>query len=55
MAFPSSNSSSAAIKVVDWTTTIDDRYFPATIGFFVELVGDQVFDLALALFSNGSS
>lgn len=29
------------VKIVDWTTTIDDRRLPATIGFFVELAGDQ--------------
>ncbi|KAF8551418.1 hypothetical protein OG21DRAFT_1499160 [Imleria badia] len=34
-------------KVVDWTTTIDDRSLPATIGFFVELANDQISDLAL--------
>ena len=28
-------------KVVDWTVTIDDRRFPATIGFFLEVDGDQ--------------
>ncbi|KAF8552837.1 hypothetical protein OG21DRAFT_1442896 [Imleria badia] len=43
----SSVSSNMAVKVVDWTTTIDDRCVPATIGFFVELAGDQVSDLAL--------
>ncbi|KAF8551416.1 hypothetical protein OG21DRAFT_1445236 [Imleria badia] len=37
-----------AVKVVDWTATIDDRCLPATIGFFVELASDQVSDLALA-------
>ncbi|KAH0835636.1 GH3 auxin-responsive promoter [Lanmaoa asiatica] len=36
------------VKVVDWTATIDDRRLPATIGFFVELAGDQVSDLTLA-------
>jgi hypothetical protein len=30
-----------AVKVVDWTATIDDRCLPATIGFFVELDSDQ--------------
>ncbi|KAF8556458.1 hypothetical protein OG21DRAFT_1409009 [Imleria badia] len=35
------------MKVVDWTTTIDDRLVPVTIGFFVELVDDQVSDLPL--------
>ncbi|KAF8552839.1 hypothetical protein OG21DRAFT_1485894 [Imleria badia] len=44
----SSLATNVLVKVVDWTTTIDDRYFPATIGFFVELVGDKVFDFALA-------
>ncbi|KAF8553870.1 hypothetical protein OG21DRAFT_1441256 [Imleria badia] len=34
------------VNVVDWTATIDDRRLPATIGFFVELAGDQVSDLA---------
>ena len=29
------------VKVVDWTATLDDRHLPATIGFFVELAGDQ--------------
>ena len=29
------------VKVVDWTATIDDRHLPTTIGFFVELDGDQ--------------
>ena len=29
------------VNVVDWTSTIDDRCLPATIGFFVELAGDQ--------------
>ena len=29
------------VKVVDWTATLDDRHLPATIGFFVELDGDQ--------------
>lgn len=32
---------SVVVKVVDWTTTIDDRCIPATIGFFVELAYDQ--------------
>ncbi|KAI9458987.1 hypothetical protein HD554DRAFT_2317072 [Boletus coccyginus] len=35
-------------KIVGWTATIDDRRVPATIGFFVELVSEQVPDLALA-------
>ena len=29
------------VNVVDWTATLDDRHLPATIGFFVELDGDQ--------------
>ncbi|KAF8433890.1 hypothetical protein L210DRAFT_3649393 [Boletus edulis BED1] len=36
------------VKVMNWTTTIDDRCIPATVGFFVELAGDQVSDLARA-------
>ena len=27
--------------VVDWTSTVDERQVPVTIGFFVELVGDE--------------
>ena len=37
----SSTVESMAVQVVDWTTTIDDRCVPATIGFFVELASDQ--------------
>ena len=36
---------SMAVQVVDWTTTIDDRCVPATIGFFVELASDQGYGL----------
>ncbi|KAF8414884.1 hypothetical protein L210DRAFT_3589676, partial [Boletus edulis BED1] len=32
---------SRPVKVMNWTTTIDDRCIPATVGFFVELAGDQ--------------
>ena len=28
-------------KIVEWTAVIDDRCLTATIGFFVELAGDQ--------------
>ncbi|KAF8552840.1 hypothetical protein OG21DRAFT_1465098 [Imleria badia] len=48
MAAISSVGPNMASKVVDWTTTIDDRCAPTTIGFFVELAGDQVSDLTLA-------
>ena len=27
--------------VVDWTSTVDERQVPYTIGFFVELAGDE--------------
>ncbi|KAG6372012.1 GH3 auxin-responsive promoter [Boletus reticuloceps] len=36
------------VKVINWTTTIDDRSFSATIGFFVELADDQVSELSRA-------
>ncbi|KAF8433870.1 GH3 auxin-responsive promoter [Boletus edulis BED1] len=39
---------SIPINLVNWTAAIDDRCIPVTIGFFVELAGDQVSDLALA-------
>ena len=41
MAAMSSVGPNMAVKVADWTTTIDDRCTPATIGFFVELAGEQ--------------
>ena len=41
MAAMSSVVLNMAVKVVDWTTTIDDRCIPATIGFFFELAGNQ--------------
>ncbi|KAF8127985.1 GH3 auxin-responsive promoter [Boletus edulis] len=36
------------VKVINWTAAIDDRSLPATIGFFVELAGDQVSELSRA-------
>ncbi|KAG9312552.1 GH3 auxin-responsive promoter [Chiua virens] len=38
------------VNIVDWTTTIDDRHIPATIGFFVEFADEQapIPDLARA-------
>ncbi|KAF8127935.1 GH3 auxin-responsive promoter [Boletus edulis] len=36
------------VKVINWTAAIDDRSLPATIGFFVELAGDQVSDISRA-------
>jgi len=40
-------SSAPLENVVDWTATIDDRWLPRTIGFFVELANDEVSDVAL--------
>ena len=37
----SSMVSTTLVNVVNWTTMIDDRCVPATIGFFVELAGDH--------------
>ena len=28
-------------NVVEWTATLDERQLPRTIGFFVELAGEQ--------------
>ena len=33
--------------VVDWTSTVDERQVPYTIGFFVELAGDEGMSLFL--------
>ena len=33
------------IKIVNWTAMVDDRCIPDTIGFFVELAGeDSMYD-----------
>jgi len=47
-AMSSTISSMPLDNIVSWTATVDDRQMPSTIGFFVELTGDEVSDLVFS-------
>jgi len=41
-------SSMPLVNVINWTTTMDERQLPSTIGFFVELASNDISDLVLS-------